>query len=160
MTASGGALGRKRWAIAEGYIPGWSNGPAHLFTSHETACLLNTSDDDAHVQITIFYSDREPVGPYEIIVSRTANQACAVQRSPHARGDIVRHRLRERHRLRCADRRAIHPPRFPAGRERLDHDDGISRRLKSPWPIVRADRAASAQQSDPYVVMSEEMQIR
>lgn len=62
------ALGHTRWAIAEGYIPGYGHGPAPQFTSHETACLLNASDRDAHVQITIFYADREPVGPYRLVV--------------------------------------------------------------------------------------------
>lgn len=61
-------IGHTRWAIAEGYIPGWSHGPEPQFTSHETACLLNTSDRDAHVAITIFFSDRDPVGPYRITV--------------------------------------------------------------------------------------------
>jgi hypothetical protein len=61
-------LGRTRWAIAEGYIPSYSHGPEPQFTSHETACLLNSSDQDAHVAITIFYSDREPVGPYRVTV--------------------------------------------------------------------------------------------
>jgi len=37
-------------------------------TSHETACLLNTAEEDAHVKITIFFSDREPVGPYFVVV--------------------------------------------------------------------------------------------
>ncbi len=68
MTASG-AVGRTRWAIAEGYIPGWSHGPDRLFTSHETACLLNTSDSDAHVQITLYFTDREPAGPYRVTVA-------------------------------------------------------------------------------------------
>lgn len=62
-------IGSKRWAIAEGYIPGWSNGPEPQMTSHETVCLLNASDQDAQVQITIFYSDREPAGPYRVTVS-------------------------------------------------------------------------------------------
>jgi hypothetical protein len=62
------SIGRKRWAIAEGYIPAWSHGPEPQFTSHETACLLNAGDQDAHVEITIFYSDREPVGPYRVTV--------------------------------------------------------------------------------------------
>lgn len=61
-------IGRKRWAIAEGYIPGWSHGPEPQMTSHEVACLLNTADRDAHVEITIFYTDREPVGPYRVTV--------------------------------------------------------------------------------------------
>ena len=61
-------IGRKRWAIAEGYIPGWSTGPEPQMTSHETACLLNASDQDAHIEITIFFSDHEPVGPYRLTV--------------------------------------------------------------------------------------------
>jgi hypothetical protein len=36
--------------------------------SHETACLLNTGDADAHVRITLFFADREPAGPYRITV--------------------------------------------------------------------------------------------
>jgi hypothetical protein len=61
-------VGHKRWAIAEGYIPGWSNGPEPQFKSHETACLLNASDQEAHVEITVFFSDREPAGPYRLTV--------------------------------------------------------------------------------------------
>lgn len=37
-------------------------------TSHETACLLNTGDAEAHVEITIVYEDRDPVGPYRVSV--------------------------------------------------------------------------------------------
>lgn len=61
-------IGRRRWAIAEGYIPAWSTGPEPEFTSHETACMLNTGDQDAHVTITIFFADREPAGPYRVTV--------------------------------------------------------------------------------------------
>lgn len=61
-------IGHRRWAIAEGYIPSWSNGPEPQFTSHETACILNASDEEAHVEITVYFSDREPVGPYRVTV--------------------------------------------------------------------------------------------
>jgi len=61
-------IGRQRWAIAEGYIPGWSHGPEPQMISHETVCLLNASDQDAHVEITIFFKDREPAGPYRVTV--------------------------------------------------------------------------------------------
>ena len=61
-------VGRKRWAIAEGYIPGWSHGPAPQMTSHETACLLNASDRPAQVRITVYFEDREPAGPYPVTV--------------------------------------------------------------------------------------------
>lgn len=63
-----GRIGHRRWAIAEGYIPGWSTGPEPQFTSHETACLLNTADEAANVEITVYFSDREPVGPYRVTV--------------------------------------------------------------------------------------------
>jgi hypothetical protein len=62
------AIGRTRWALAEGYIPPRSHGPSPEMVSHETLCLLNTSDTDADVRITIYFSDREPKGPYRLRV--------------------------------------------------------------------------------------------
>jgi hypothetical protein len=41
-----------------------SNGPKPQFTSHETACILNASEEEAHDEITIYSSHREPVGPF------------------------------------------------------------------------------------------------
>jgi hypothetical protein len=64
----GNAIGVKEWVIPEGYIPPKSNGPEPQMLSHETVCLLNTSDKDAHVEITIYHSDREPTGPYRVTV--------------------------------------------------------------------------------------------
>jgi hypothetical protein len=61
-------VGSRTWAIAEGYIPEGSTGPEPEMLSHETACILNASDEDAAVEITIYFSDREPAGPYRISV--------------------------------------------------------------------------------------------
>ena len=61
-------IGRKRWVIAEGYIPGASTGQGRAFESHETACILNAGERDANVRITLFFADREPAGPYRITV--------------------------------------------------------------------------------------------
>ncbi|MBK7977575.1 MAG: sensory rhodopsin transducer [Deltaproteobacteria bacterium] len=70
MTAALGSrpIGRTRWAIAEGYIPAESHGPRPEMVSHETACILNTSQHEANVSITIFFADRDPVGPYRVVV--------------------------------------------------------------------------------------------
>ena len=70
------AIGKTRWAIAEGWIPDHSHGPEPEMLSHETACMLNAGDQDAHVRITIFYADRDPVGPYQLVVParRTLHQ--------------------------------------------------------------------------------------
>ena len=61
-------IGKTRWAIAEGYVPETSHGPEPEMTSHETVCILNAGEEDAAVEITIFFTDREPVGPYRVTV--------------------------------------------------------------------------------------------
>ena len=63
------SIGRKRWAIPEGYIPSQSSFSDRALISHETACILNTTDSQAHVAITIYFADREPVGPYRVTVA-------------------------------------------------------------------------------------------
>jgi hypothetical protein len=52
-------IGYRRWAIAEGRLtdPG-----------EETACILNASGDDAHIALTVFFPDRDPAGPYHVLV--------------------------------------------------------------------------------------------
>jgi hypothetical protein len=62
------AIGRRRWAIPEGYIPSESKSSERALVSHETACILNAGDRDAKVAITIYFADRQPVGPYEVSV--------------------------------------------------------------------------------------------
>lgn len=62
------AIGRTRWAIAEGYIPGWSNGPEPQMASHETCCILNAGGQPAQVSITVYFEDREPAGPYTLTI--------------------------------------------------------------------------------------------
>lgn len=62
------AIGRRRWAIAEGYIPSESAFSDRALVSHETACILNAGDRDARVEITLLFADRGPVGPYKVTV--------------------------------------------------------------------------------------------
>ncbi|GGP98430.1 sensory rhodopsin transducer [Streptosporangium pseudovulgare] len=70
------AVGTTTWAIPEGYIPSGGTGPEPEMLSHETACILNAADEDAHVEITLYFADREPVGPYRVTVParRTVHQ--------------------------------------------------------------------------------------
>lgn len=64
-------LGKKHWAIAEGYIPPESHGKFPEMESHETVCILNASDSVAHIEIMIYFSNREPIGPFrEMVDSR------------------------------------------------------------------------------------------
>lgn len=61
-------MGRTRWVIAEGYIPGSSSMDTRAMESHETACILNAGERDAKVAITLYFADRDPVGPYNVLV--------------------------------------------------------------------------------------------
>lgn len=62
------AIGQRVWAIPEGYIPTGSHGPEPELRSHETACLLNAGDRAASVELTAYFPDREPSGPYRVTV--------------------------------------------------------------------------------------------
>jgi hypothetical protein len=70
------SIGRTRWAIADGYIPPGSTGPAPEMTSHEAVCLLNAGEADAAVMLTLYFADRDPAGPYCLTVParRTLHQ--------------------------------------------------------------------------------------
>ena len=70
-------VGHKIWAIPEGYIPSKSVSEDRTLVSHETVCVLNTTNRDAEVAITLFFKDRDPVGPYSLKVP--------AQRTPHLR---------------------------------------------------------------------------
>ncbi|MCA1665385.1 MAG: sensory rhodopsin transducer [Myxococcales bacterium] len=62
------AIGRRRWAIAEGYLPEGSHGPEPAMSSQETACLLDANEEEAHVTMTVYFEDRDPAGPYRLPV--------------------------------------------------------------------------------------------
>jgi hypothetical protein len=61
-------IGKRVWVIGDGWIPGRSTGPGPEMTSHDSACMLNASDRDAHVELTVYFADREPTGPYRLTV--------------------------------------------------------------------------------------------
>lgn len=60
-------IGKKVWTIPEGYIPPSSSGDPEMI-SHETICILNTGKQKAQVEITLFFTDKDPVGPYQVTV--------------------------------------------------------------------------------------------
>ena len=61
-------IGAKVWAIPGGHIPLHSSGAEPRDTSRDELCVLNAGHHDAQLQLTLFYEDREPVGPYPLKV--------------------------------------------------------------------------------------------
>lgn len=61
--------GKTYWVIPEGFIPAagpHADDPA--LRSHEAACVLNPNDEAAQLRLTIYFTDREPAGPFQIVV--------------------------------------------------------------------------------------------
>lgn len=62
------AIGKRRWAIAEGYIPRESTGSSRDLVSHEAVCILNSGPDAASIELHVFFAHREAAGPYRFDV--------------------------------------------------------------------------------------------
>lgn len=60
------AYGKLDWAFSAGRIPFQSNGKEPDFISHEKIAILNTSEEEAKIELFIFYEDEEPSEKYEI----------------------------------------------------------------------------------------------
>lgn len=62
-------IGKRHWVIAEGYLPPLGPHPDEpALRSHETACILNAGSLEAVIELTLYFADREPVGPYHVKV--------------------------------------------------------------------------------------------
>lgn len=68
--------GKTEWFIADGYMSNTSKGE---LVSHEAICVLNLSGETAHIELTVYFEDREPI---EHIFAE-----CADRRTNHIRLD-------------------------------------------------------------------------
>lgn len=50
--------GKNCWLIADGYMSDTKNGD---YVSHEAVCVLNLNENDATINITVYFEDREPL---------------------------------------------------------------------------------------------------
>jgi hypothetical protein len=65
-------LGSHIWLIADGYVPPTSTRREPAMTSHDSTCILNAGNEDAHVQLYLYFTDRLPAGPYKLTIPRPA----------------------------------------------------------------------------------------
>lgn len=71
-------LGKKTWLIADGYMSDTVKGD---YVSHEAVCVLNLSGETAHVELTLYFEDAEPM--------RGVYAECANERTNHIRLDKI-----------------------------------------------------------------------
>ena len=69
--------GKRSWLVADCYWPEITT-PGH-YVSHEAICVLNTTDVDAQLAITLYFEDREPMTGF--------TAACGARRTHHVRMD-------------------------------------------------------------------------
>lgn len=72
-------LEKKDWLIADMYYPS-ENLPGSV-KGHEAICVLNPSDREAHIQITLYFEDRPPMELREAV--------CGARRTNHIRMDLA-----------------------------------------------------------------------
>ena len=73
------AYGKKSWLIPDTYLNSISKNEN---ISHESVCVLNTSDTDAQIRLTLYFEDRDKRDDFESF--------CGAGRTHHIRLDKIR----------------------------------------------------------------------
>ena len=73
------AVGAQVWLVPDCFYPSISS-PGH-YVSHEAICVLNTGTEDAYINLTLYFEDREPV--------RSFKTTCKGERTHHVRLDQI-----------------------------------------------------------------------
>ncbi len=73
------AYGKKVWLIPDTYLNSVSKNEN---ISHEAICVINTSDEDAEIKLTLFFEDRDPRTDF--------SSRCPAMRTHHIRMDKLR----------------------------------------------------------------------
>lgn len=71
------SFGKTLWLIPDMYWPQVTSG--EFYVSHESVCVLNTTETDCSVSFTFYYEDREPV--------TGCTAVCPARRTHHIRMD-------------------------------------------------------------------------
>jgi len=71
------SIGKKIWLIPDMYWPEITS-KGH-YVSHESICVLNTSEEECSLSITLYFEDRSPISGIQA--------ACDAQRTHHVRMD-------------------------------------------------------------------------
>ncbi len=73
------AYGKKTWLIPDTYLNSVSKNDQ---ISHEAICVINTSDVDAQIKLTLFFEDRD--------IDESFSSFCGSRRTHHIRMDKIR----------------------------------------------------------------------
>lgn len=77
--------GARVWLIPDGYLP-TPPGDTKPYQSHEAICILNTGSEEAHIQLDIYFEDREPIKDIPIIVGGERTLHVRLDKPEHLSG--------------------------------------------------------------------------
>jgi hypothetical protein len=77
--------GKNRWFIPDAFLPAHSS---RGFTSHESACVLNVTDQKALLRFTFFFENRATLGPVDLTLEARRTRHVRLD-DPHAIGGLV-----------------------------------------------------------------------
>src|SRR5215471_672131 len=137
-------IGRRIWAIAEGHIPSRSVNEEHALISHEAACFLNATNEVAEVALTLFFTDREPAGPYRVRVPARRTLHLRFNDLTDPETGTQGHGLRHPNCVKRTDRGAVHSAGHAPPGDRPDFDNRVRLGLLSPLRIVPGECARVA----------------
>jgi hypothetical protein len=75
--------GAKLWYIPDCWLPKGASGSAE---SHEAICVLNVTDQDAELTMTIYFADREPIRDVGIDVPAERTRHLGMNEPDHIGG--------------------------------------------------------------------------
>jgi hypothetical protein len=64
--------GMKHWYIPDAYLP--SSGLGQKWEGHESVCVLNVGNKDAHLVFTLFFEDRPPMENIQVTVKARSDR--------------------------------------------------------------------------------------
>ena len=80
--------GARIWLIPDGYLATPPN-DGQPYQSHEAVCILNTSTQDAHILLDIYFEDRAPIKDIPITVKAERTFHVRLDKPEHLNGVVV-----------------------------------------------------------------------
>lgn len=78
--------GARVWLIPDGFLPQESSG---ALESHEAICILNTSLEEAQVQVSVYFENREPITGIDVFVPAERTRHVHLERPEQVGGATI-----------------------------------------------------------------------
>lgn len=78
--------GKTEWLIPDGYMSDTKKGS---LVSHEAICILNLSGKTAHIEITLYFEERAPLGGFHTVCENERTNHYRLDKAVNDRGQTI-----------------------------------------------------------------------